>query len=46
MKIQNISFLVLKDLLIMFRTPKSISYTDLQAMFKAVKRAFSHKKKV
>lgn len=43
-QIQNISFLVHKGLLIVFRTPRSIPYTDLQAMFKAVQKAFSHKK--
>lgn len=44
MQIQNISFLVHKGLLIVFRTPRSIPYTDLQAMFKAVQKTFSHKK--
>lgn len=41
--IQNISFPVHKGLLIVFRTPRSISCTDLQAMLKVVQKAFSHK---
>lgn len=43
MKIQNISFLIHKGLLIMFKTRSSTFYRELQAMFNPLKRAFFHK---